>query len=131
VGGFHFFSVPRGGSILEFYLGLSAPYSVHRKWRSYLDRKDQQGTVQTLSVDEMDAILDTILNHFVGFFIRLACTIGDIAKKQLFYISLFARYHGCSNYCQEVLAASGCMSTKRTFLRERTKLFARALDFVG
>ena len=103
---------------MEGYLELQAGYTMHRLWRAILNRRDADGDPVPCSEDEMERILESEANNFMGFFIHSLTSMSSKFMKQRFYLSFFTRYHGLSGYGQEVVAGMGYMTPLSSYKEE-------------
>lgn len=99
-------------------MDFGAPQATHLRWRAWLLRRDDDGEIQRLSQTEMDSILDSCLNKFASFFITTTAMQGSGAQQQLWYRSLFARYHGVSRSALDVFAKAGFFLPLTSFDRK-------------
>lgn len=105
-----------GGRLFEFYLENLATPTSHGVWKNFakatrLARDDEFGA----NDDELHFGVD-VLNmfatekpRFVGFVINALANISSKCKKQQFYMTASARFHGLSRYGVAQLAQLGSL----------------------
>ena len=103
--------MPRGGRIFELYLELMASWKSHTAYRKFLVSKAD---------GEMDAeLFDTIVSKergpFHGFVILACGNICRAARRQRFWLTFVARFHGLARGGVRLLAHYGFLIKQTTY----------------
>ena len=98
-----------GGELFEQYLTVASSFTSHRLWRAVCSTGDlaDPATEQTL--------IDKEACRFHGWVLMQCGSIGAKGRRQLFYCSFMAKYHGLSRQGREILAQFGFMTKKSSF----------------
>jgi hypothetical protein len=92
-------------------------YQFNRDYNSHRDQTcDIHGENGSLYAEEAEeALLTAEANNFVGWFLHIGASVDRRCSKQLFFHTLFARYHGLSRYGQDVMASFGQFMKRSTY----------------
>lgn len=111
---FHTNIVPRAGWLFEIYMEQAASFSNYRLWRSILkasttdaqlvERKQYSSDDEP---DQMDVLIQTSLNEYVGWLIYHVASVGTNGRRQLFYLSFVCRFYGLSRAGLDLLSKFG------------------------
>ena len=118
-------SVLTGGRLFEKWLTTLASHQSHKMWkkiqRAVIDNPDT-----VVSLERQNAIMDREQTNFHGF-VLLACnSIGRKGKRQLFYATFIARYHGLSRMGAEILAKYGYTMSRTMYYDMRKDLIEQS-----
>ena len=123
-----------GGKVFEHYLSVFASYASHRAWISHLTKVEAGERHDLLPHDEEKQIIKRERSKFHGWIMSSCNSIGNMGKKQLFFSSFVARYHGLSRGGLEILAQFGFASSKTMYgdlYREQITLAKEAAQEVA
>ena len=112
--------VNKGGILFEQYLQLQGSYTSHREYTQHVQAAALSGDDAFMSEATQEATFKREDGAFHGWVIKAVANIGDTGKKQMFFTTFVARYHGLSKSGADILAHYGyCM--KRTLYKEMRK----------
>ena len=97
------------------YVTGMGSYAASRKWRSICERIEDDGDVDAEMETALHEIIQSEKCQFQGFVIKEVANIGNNGKRQLFFSTLMARYHGLSRYGSNVLAKFGFAMPKTLY----------------
>ena len=99
-------TVLTGGRLFEKYLVTLASHKSHGMWKK-IQRAVTNNPATVVSLEHQNEIMEREQTNFHGF-VLLACnSIGRKGKRQMFYATFIARYHGLSRMGAEILAKYG------------------------
>ena len=99
-------TVLTGGRLFEMYLVTLASHKSNAMWKK-IQKAVANNPATEVSLEDQNEIIDREQTNFHGF-VLLACnSIGRKGKKQMFYSTFIARYHGLSRMGAELLAKYG------------------------
>ena len=104
-------SVPGGGRLFEMYLEMMGSSESYKQYRSWL-RRNNDGV---MDVAGYNAILKRERGSFHGFVITACGNISTKLRRQRFYLTFVARYHGLSRKGIELLAHFGLLVKMSTY----------------
>lgn len=101
-----------GGAVFEHYLSIFSSYTSHRVWRAHLTGITAGLKHDLISLADENQIVTRERSKFHGWIMSSCNSIGNFGKKQLFFSSFVARYHGLSRSGQDILAKFGYATSK-------------------
>jgi hypothetical protein len=99
-------SVLTGGLLFELYLVSLASRKSHKVWNK-IQNAIARNPDTVVSLADQNEIIDREQTQFHGFVLLGCSSIGRNGKKQMFYSTFIARYHGLSRMGAEMLAKYG------------------------
>ena len=114
-----------GGRLFELYLDLMGTPSTMKKWKLFQARKSRHGLPLRLSEDENLDILEREGTRFHGFVLN-ACGMTTAGRKQKFYLTFVAVFHGLSKMGVNMLSAFNMLMPSSSYYRMRKELLAEA-----
>ena len=100
--------VPTGGRILESYLDTLATPLAHRVWRKHCKFVEAHGICE-MPPDEFAVICKKDRGKFHGYLVMATSNLRPKSKRQQFYLTFSARYHGLSRTGVKILSYYGFM----------------------
>ena len=104
--------VPTGGVLLEAYIEGFCCYQTNENMKTVRSQVNSEGKADQ---DLLHSIVNREAPFFYGWVMRACGRIQTKARRQLFYLSFVARYHGLSVGGQDMLAKYGGMVKRATY----------------
>jgi hypothetical protein len=105
------FPVSTGGLAFEFFLDMAGSYTSHKDKKKFT--RNHPGAVMP---DEMqEQIIARDKNAFCAWVLTSINNMGLAGKKQMFFMSFTAQFHGLSRMGMSILASYGFMMKKTMF----------------
>ena len=122
----------RGGLAFEGYLEAVSSDTSYVLWRKYRKLRVEETLANASGPStEAEVLFDRLVEHagskYHGFVMQSIAALCKASKKQRFFPTLVAQYHGLSKGGMDLLASYGLLMPSTTFYRER----ARALTDVS
>lgn len=106
--GLNFFStylvVRNGGQLLEHYMEGLSGFVSHQEWIALKASVKRDGVAGMLTNEAEEALIKREVGAFHGFVMKSCAGIGNTGKRQLFWTTFVARYHGLSRMGTELLS---------------------------
>ena len=120
------FAAIRGGLAFEGYMEALSSDTSHRLWRKYRKLRVEEILAGAVGPSiEAEAHFDRIVDHagskYHGFVMQSIVGLYKASKKQRFFPTLVAQYHGLSKGGIDLLSSYGLLMPSTTFYRERAK----------
>lgn len=101
--------VPTGGLILESYLDTLATPLSHEVWRKHCKFVKAHGICE-MPPDQFAVVCKKERGKFHGYLVMATSNLRPKSKKQQFYLTFSARYHGLSRTGVRILAYYGFLT---------------------
>ena len=98
--------VPSGGLILESYLDTLATPLSHEVWRKHCKFVKAHGICE-MPPDQFAAVCKKERGKFHGYLVMATSSLRPKSKRQQFYLTFSARYHGLSRTGVRILSYYG------------------------
>lgn len=106
-------AVTTGGMLFEMYLDGMSSWSAHKMWKKIKGSVGARGV--PLDIGEQDYLIRSERGEFHGFVIKSCANIGNNGKRQLFFPTFVARYHGLSRMGSQMMSHYGFNMTKSNY----------------
>jgi hypothetical protein len=119
------FAVRTGGRLFEHYLEGLASYTSHKAWKKIKAEAVAAGEVAHGEEAAEEELLKRESGPFHGYVLQSCACIGNTGKRQMFFTTFVAKYHGLSRMGTEVLAHYKFMMSRglyETMRQEQVKL---------
>jgi UDP-glucose 6-dehydrogenase len=107
--------VGTGGILLENFLNMTASWSVHKIWKQLIAGQEANGQHGPVGPELQRALLDKVQTNFYAWIITTTAYIVSKARKQLFFNTFIARYHGLSRNGSDIIAQFGLTMKKNSY----------------
>ena len=115
-------SAINGGLAFEGYLEAVSSDTSHRLWRKYRNLRVQEALVHAIRPStEAEVLFDKLVDHAGSKYYQSIAALHKTSKKQRFFPTLVAQYHGLSKGGIDLLASYGLLMPSTSFYRERSK----------
>ena len=104
-----------GGMCFEGYMEMFAPANWHRRWRAAA--KVALAADTTIPEDIFDDMVDALGSAYFGYIIQTVLELNAPARKQRFYATFVARYHGLSKMGIDLMSAYQFMMPPSSYYR--------------
>jgi hypothetical protein len=103
---------------------MASSWVVHHKWKVLSRDRDANGDFIPVTAHDEQWLLRKIQTRFFGWVLTTTSTIVSKARKQLFYHTFIARYHGLSREGSETLSQFGLTMRKTSYDSTRKDVVA-------
>ena len=113
-----------GGLAFEGYLEALSNETSYRIWRKYRRLREQETLAGAAGPSAQSEVLfDSLVEHagskYHGYVMQSIVALCRSSKKQRFFPTLVAQYHGLSKGGIDLLSSYGLLMPSTTFYRER------------
>lgn len=112
-------SAGTGGELFEHWLDSRASETSHKQWNKICSLHSKGFYIDPEN-EEVQQIVDRERTKFHGFVIKAVCDMGNLGKKQMFFTTLAAQFHGISRMGIDMQAQYGFMMPTTSFDRMRS-----------
>ena len=125
----------KGALAFEGYLEAVSSDTSHRLWRKYRNLRAQEALVHAIRPStEAEVLFDKLVDHagskYHGYVMQSIAALHTTSKKQRFFPTLVAQYHGLSKGGIDLLASYGLLMPSTTFYRERARALTDASNSI-
>jgi hypothetical protein len=122
-------SVPSGGRLFYHFILNYGSWYTWQIWKAHKKENGQQAAPETpFSEQRWEAVRHKEGGAFHGFVLSVTRNVVKQARKQLFFTTFAARFHGLSRQGCELLAGFGWMMKARHYDSQEQKAVSRAVD---
>jgi hypothetical protein len=108
--------VPSGGLAFELFLGvMGSDASAKTLWKFAEENKDLVGNQQTLSQADYEAVVRRDGGCFHGFILMGIKNMCRNSKRQLYFPTFVARFHGLSRQGVQIMSHFGTLMSITTY----------------
>ena len=120
------FTAIKGGLAFEGYLEAVSSDTSYVLWRKYRKLRVEETLAHALGPStEAEVLFDTLVDHagskYHGFVMQSVAALHKTSKKQRFFPTPVAQYHGLSKGGIDLLSSYGLLMPSTSFYRERAK----------
>lgn len=121
------FLVPSGGHLFYHFMINYASWFTWEIWKAHKRENGLTAPQTPFSEERWEAIRNKEGGAFHGFVLSVTRNVVKQARKQLFFTTFAARFHGLSRQGCELLAGFGWMMKARHYDSQETKAVSRAM----
>lgn len=96
--------VQTGGQLLEHYMEGLSGFVSHQEWIALKAAVKREGAAGKYTNEAEETLIKREVGGFHGFVMKSCAGIGNTGKRQLFWTTFVARYHGLSRMGTELLS---------------------------
>ena len=127
------FTAIKGGLAFEGYLEAVSSVTSYQLWRKYRKLRVEETLVHALGPStEAEVLFDRLVDHagskYHGFVMQSIAALSKTSKKQRFFPTLVAQYHGLSKGGIDLLSSFGLLMPATSFYRERGRALTDATN---
>ena len=129
------FTAIKGGLAFEGYLEAVSSITSYQLWRKYRKLRVDETLVEAMGPStEAEVLFDRLVDHagskYHGFVMQSIAPLHKTSKKQRFFPTLVAQYHGLSKGGIDLLASYGLLMPSTSFYRERARALTDASNSI-
>jgi hypothetical protein len=110
---------------------MAGSWKVSLKWKVLSRARDCNGDYIQVDMETEEWLLNKIQTKFFGWVLTTTASIVSKARKQLFYHTFIARYHGLSREGSDTLSQFGIMMKKTSYDTTRKSVVALSRTKTG
>lgn len=96
--------VRTGGLLFEHFMEGMSSWTSHKLWQRMKGEADASGGPSLLDEEAENELVKRERGAFHGFVLQACASIGNKGKRQLFFTTFVAKYHGLSRMGAEIMA---------------------------
>lgn len=120
--------VSTGGRLFEHYLEAYGSYTSHKQWKRIKARAKEDGQEALVHEDVQAELIQRESGGFHGYVLQSCACIGNTGKRQLFFTTFVAKYHGLSRMGTEILAHYNFMMSRGLYEAMRQEQVSKARE---
>jgi hypothetical protein len=121
-------SVPSGGRLFYHFILNYGSWFTWEIWKAHKRENGLAAPETPFSEERWEAVRHKEGGAFHGFVLSVTRNVVKQARKQLFFTTFAARFHGLSRQGCELLAGFGWMMKARHYDSQEKKAVSRAVD---